>query len=124
MAQLEELINEWENAVMTYDECTRYTLRQIRRQLALVPDDILEEALDDCGKTEIPVRVFIFCLAYLIEVAEKILLKNLQKLDNDLNQLADSDVDSEDSGVETPEEVDEQEEEEEDGEEEEEEENA
>ena len=51
-------------------------------------------------------------------MAEQILLKNLQKLDLDLNQLAETDDDSEDSGVETPEEVDEQDNEQEEDEEE------
>ena len=50
MAELDKLIDEWEAAVLIYDEQTRTILRRIRLYLAQVPDDILEEALDDCCK--------------------------------------------------------------------------
>ena len=98
MAELDHLIDEWETCVLNYDETTRSILRRIRLFLAQVPDDMLEEAMDDCSKFYGQFTVPLFDLAEFIALAEQILVKNLYKLDNDLNQLADSENGTDDSG--------------------------
>ena len=100
---IEEIFSAWENAIMVYDRTTRPILRRLRAALATADDEQLESLMDACGKLKhIPSLLIILLQAELLELGEEMLLRNLDKLDNDLIQIDESDnsMDAADSGVE------------------------
>ena len=50
MDKIDQLINEWESAVVEYDQKSRSLLRQLRPEVASINDNETDKAVDELSK--------------------------------------------------------------------------
>ena len=90
MEQINQMIDQWQNAAIEYDNKTRTLLRRITRLFDQVECEHIDELLDNLSK---PFSFLILfhpiCSDDLIETSEELVTKSILKLDQELANLDD-----------------------------------